>query len=276
MCFLSRFIGIAVCASGFLTCVPALAVDGVIEINQARAEEGGVSFNDAPGFPVSITQPGSYQLTGNLNVDRTTNAIYIDSRYVTLDLNGFSIIGPVKCTPGTSTCSPAGTGGKSGISVSNNTHYLTIKNGTVTGTGSVGVYCSNADACMIENLTVSHNSFTGIVGGSRSSIRNCRVHSNGSDGVSARANTVVDNNMISLNGGRGLWARYEGVIATSNVFYRNATTEIDMNSVITAIGGNSFDPVVTGNWFDNYSKMTEISKNMCIDGSAPYTNCTGL
>ena len=31
---------------------PALAVDGVIEINQARAAAGNVTVGDAPGFPV--------------------------------------------------------------------------------------------------------------------------------------------------------------------------------------------------------------------------------
>ena len=276
MRFLSRLIGVSVCVTGFFTCMPAMAIDGVIEINQARAEEGSVSFGDDPGFPVSLTKPGSYRLTGNLNVERTTNAIFIDSRYVTLDLNGFSIIGPVTCTPGTSTCSPSGSGGKGGISMSNSSHFLTIKNGTITGTGGTGIFCSNADACTIENLTVSHNASTGIAGGHRSSIRNCSVHSNGGDGISATDSSIVDNNMINLNGGRGLYARSSGNIVTSNVFYRNGTTEIDMNSVITAIGGNSFDPVVNGNWFDNNSKMTEISPNLCIDGSAPYTNCTGL
>src|SRR5438046_162421 len=40
------------------------ASDGVVEINQARALAGGVTRGDAPGFPVTISQPGSYRLTG--------------------------------------------------------------------------------------------------------------------------------------------------------------------------------------------------------------------
>ena len=50
-----------------LTCIGA-ASDGVIEINQARALQGGVTEGDTPGFPVTISQSGSYRLTGNLTV----------------------------------------------------------------------------------------------------------------------------------------------------------------------------------------------------------------
>src|SRR5271156_5439677 len=47
---------------------PAWAVDGVIEINQASAKAGGVTPGDTPLFPVTLSQPGSYRLTGNLDV----------------------------------------------------------------------------------------------------------------------------------------------------------------------------------------------------------------
>ena len=39
----------------------ALAADGVIEINQARARAGGVSADDEPGFPVTPSRSGSYR-----------------------------------------------------------------------------------------------------------------------------------------------------------------------------------------------------------------------
>ena len=84
---------IAVCLSWLAS--PALAVDGVVEINQARAEAGGVTATDTPGFPVTIDQSGSYRLTGNLTVSSaTTEAIEVRDDRVTIDLNGFSIVGP--------------------------------------------------------------------------------------------------------------------------------------------------------------------------------------
>jgi len=52
---------------------------------------------DAAGFPVTISEVGSYRLTGNLSIG-STDAIEITADNVTLDLNGFLIIGP-ECGP---------------------------------------------------------------------------------------------------------------------------------------------------------------------------------
>ncbi len=86
------------------TASSAYAVDGVIEINQTRANAGSITPGDNPGFPVTINQPGSYRLTGNLvvsaadvteqNCDPSGTAgcvIDINSSNVSLDLNGFEI-----------------------------------------------------------------------------------------------------------------------------------------------------------------------------------------
>ena len=75
------------------------AVDGIVLIDQSHALAGGITPGDAAGFPVTISQPGSYRLSGNLIVpDMNTTAIVITADGVTLDLNGFSIMGPVVCT----------------------------------------------------------------------------------------------------------------------------------------------------------------------------------
>ena len=84
------------------------AVDGVILIDQNRALAGGVTKDDAPGFPVTISQARSYRLSGNLTVpDANTTAIFINAINVTIDLNGFSIIGPTVCVgaPVVTSCS---------------------------------------------------------------------------------------------------------------------------------------------------------------------------
>ena len=67
---------------------PAFAVNGVAEINQTSVNAGG-------GFPVTISQPGSYVLTSDLVVpDANTTGVSIQTADVTLDMNGFSI----RCT----------------------------------------------------------------------------------------------------------------------------------------------------------------------------------
>ena len=58
---------IPLCVVLVLSSVTSLhAGDGRIEINEARAFAGGVTAGDAPGFPVTLDQGGSYLLTGNL------------------------------------------------------------------------------------------------------------------------------------------------------------------------------------------------------------------
>jgi hypothetical protein len=83
-------------ASGFglaaLSAAPCLAVDGVVEINEARALAGDVTPGDTPGFPVTLSRPGSYRLTSRLATSsKSTTAILVTSDDVTLDLNGFTI-----------------------------------------------------------------------------------------------------------------------------------------------------------------------------------------
>lgn len=65
----------------------AFAADGQVLINQATVMAAG-------GFPYRITQPGSYKLSGNLAVPPGLDGVDITADSVTLDLNGFSIIGP--------------------------------------------------------------------------------------------------------------------------------------------------------------------------------------
>jgi hypothetical protein len=88
---------------------PAFAVDGVILINQATVMAAG-------GFPYKITQSGSYKLSGNLVVAASgTDGIDIMASNVSIDLNRFTISGPVTCTGVGSGISCVGSGG-TGIS----------------------------------------------------------------------------------------------------------------------------------------------------------------
>ena len=89
----------------------ARAGDGVIEINQARALAGGITPADTAGFPVEINAPGSYILTSDLIVSGVdTIGIQALTSEVTLDLNGFRIVGPVTCTGAGATLSCSATG----------------------------------------------------------------------------------------------------------------------------------------------------------------------
>jgi hypothetical protein len=189
----------------------AWAVDGVVDINQARALAGGVSPGDAAGFPVTISQAGSYRLTGNLTVpDADTTAISITADNVSVDLNGFTIQGPVACIgqPVTS-CSPGG----SGIGIDGGGHSaLTVRNGVIRGMGGAGAVL--AVASRFENVTAESNGSHGISG----------VPS-GSPGPKA---TTVIGCIASRNGGVGISVT-GGVHDSSAAF--NSSTGIDAETV---------------------------------------------
>ena len=84
-----------------LLAAPALATDGVLEINQTCAVPTGCFPGDTPGFPVTITSTssvagaGSFRLTSNLTTtDLNVDGIFISSSRITLDFNGFSLRPP--------------------------------------------------------------------------------------------------------------------------------------------------------------------------------------
>lgn len=183
------------------------AVDGVIEINQAKVEAGG-------GFPFVIGQPGSYRLTGNLTVDASTTAIRITAMNVTIDLNGFAIIGPTVCsgTPPITpfTCTPTGSGG--GIVAEGSSETTTVLNGTVRGMGGAGI----------------------SVGG-HSRVEGVHAISNGGGGIGASFSSVIASNVADANGGPGI-SLGSGCTVTGNTVNGNGADGISAQSGSTVIG----------------------------------------
>jgi hypothetical protein len=149
-------IGGWVVAWALVIAMPVMAGDGVLEINQTCATETGCFPGDAPGFPVTLNESGSFALTGNLFVDVEATAIEVGARPVDLDLNGFTIEGRGRAIQDLANGSSSGfvrvhggsIKGRSGISLSEGT----IENLMVT-TDADGVLC---DTCMITNSIIVH------------------------------------------------------------------------------------------------------------------------
>jgi hypothetical protein len=213
------------------------AVDGVVLIDQSHALSGNITPGDTPGFPVTISQPGSYKLSGNLTVaDADTTAILITSEFVTLDLNGFSISGPVVCTQFPTTCPAAGKG--SGIQANMGfpgPRAIRILNGTVHGMGNFGIVMSG-DSTFVEGVSADGNAGGGIeVAGTvvRSgasgngafgilavTVLNSNATENVGDGIILDASGGVGmDNVASFNGGRGILA--QNATVTGNAIVRN-------------------------------------------------------
>ncbi len=154
-------------------------------------------------FPLVISATGSYVLTSNITVpDVNTTAISVQADNVTIDLNGFSIQGPVVCTgaPVTS-CSPTG----SGIGVdANGRSGVTLRDGLIQGMGSNGA--SLGAGYRFENVTATNNGGSGLVaGGGNGTAIGCIAKSNRASGLDM-ARGSVQNSTAEFNGGVGIGA----------------------------------------------------------------------
>jgi hypothetical protein len=176
----------------------ALAVDGVIEINQTKALAGLVTPTDAPLFPVTIDSQGSYRLTSDLIVD-SGKVIEILTDHVSLDLNGFSIA----CRPpiGAAGCPDAGGLLASGIDA-NGRSNISIANGSVRSIGGFGIQAGHH--CRLQNLRVLGNLFGGLELGSFCVLEGVDASENGGNaGISAASATTVRGCTAANNAGAG-------------------------------------------------------------------------
>ncbi len=197
------------------------AADGVIEINQAIVEANG-------GFPYVISEPGSYKLSDNLTVpDENTSAIEVQADDVTVDLNGFAIIGPVQCIAenGSVSCSPEGTG--VGIQAQSDVFPTVVRNGSVRGMGFAGVRIASG---RVEGVRALENGSRGISSAS-GIVRGCLAELNGGAGIILSApGSVVEHSIALFNGAGG------GIVLGGGVVRGNASDSIGV--VNGAVLGN--------------------------------------
>ena len=238
-----------------LGCIPAFAVDGVVLINQSQALAGNVTPGDTPGFPVTLSQAGSYRLTGDLIVpDANTTAIRITADHVTLDLNGFAIVGPTVCTSSPANCPPIAQG--IGIQADNGPtadgpRGTKILNGTVRGMGSTGIFITGAGS-VVERVVVDSNGGGGVAGSVIESsatrngtfgilatiVRDCYVTDNHDIGIQLDGiGGVATGNIASFNGSHGILSP-NGTVS-GNTAVRNAAFGISATCP-SSIAGNTF------------------------------------
>lgn len=202
----------AMAALALAVSAPAFAVDGVVEINQAKVTAAG-------GFPFTISSSGSYRLTGNLTGDGTHDVIDITASQVTLDLNGFTIC----CTIG------------SGINASG-VGSITVLNGavTTTGTGPSAWAINLGQGSRVEGVHADSNTYVGILVGDDSVVRNSTANNiSGAFGIVSGNNCVLSGNTANGNG-YGILATGSNSQISNNTANNNSTVGIN-----TATGTNS-------------------------------------
>jgi len=145
--------------------------DGPVIITQAKALAGNVTPHEAPGFPVSITAPGSYRLGSDLDVTAERNGILVTSANVSIDLDGFALNG--MDTPQTRVA-------LNGIVAGIDASILSVRNGTIMGFTKSGIFAPTVEIVAFDDLQI-------VV--------------NGADGIRVSGWARVTNSTISLNSG---------------------------------------------------------------------------
>jgi hypothetical protein len=137
------------------------------------------------GFPIQINGSpgmgsGSYVFSQDITIPGGCgdNGIEITVSDVEIDLNGFTLRGAA--------------GSLTGITdLSSSPQRVTIRNGTVTGWGSDGVFLPSTTQTEVAGVTASSNAGYGIYV-SGGSVSDCQVRSNGSVGLIAYSSSVAN------------------------------------------------------------------------------------
>jgi hypothetical protein len=167
-------------------------------------------------LPYTIDMAGSYYLTRNLIGTTGMPGIVINASDVTVDLNGFSLIG----APGS----------LDGITVSNNhTYNITVRNGTIRDWDGTGVEADNAENSQFMDLKVFTNAASGLRVGNRSLVENCVVGKNmGTYGLQAGSGCVV-RKCVSEHNSEG-FDLGTGTIASDCTAFQNTLRGFDVGT----------------------------------------------
>ena len=131
---------------------------------------------DSPaGFPIVLSQPGSYYLAENIAGVDGKNGIEISADNVSLDLSGFTIAG-------------SGAASLNGIRVTAAYVNVRVSNGTVHGWGQTGIL-SPAYGSRFHDLIVYETGGNGITISGHTTLTDCTVSYSGGEGIQIVAGT---------------------------------------------------------------------------------------
>ncbi len=193
-------------------------------------------------LPFTIDECGRYFLTRCLTGVSGSNGITIQNGVddVTLDLNGFSLIG----VPGSLT----------GIALPGSNQSVTIHNGSVRGWDQDGIGMSQTvTGLLLDGLHVTASADDGILLGGGVRVRDCTVESNGGDGIFAFGceAAVISGCIVRLNGDVGVRVDGGDVTIRSSSLSDNTTNGIELTKggivLDCAVNDNGHNGIEAGN-----------------------------
>ncbi len=217
---------------------PAGPVTGTMKTLVEVEPRIAINATNTPGDADSlfkITQRGSYYLTGNIAGVAAKHGIEIVASGVTLDLNGFDLVGVAASLDGVS------------VSVFPLTN-IAVVNGSVRNWGDEGVDLGtfSANTCRVEGVLASGNAGNGILTGSGCTVSNCTAYLNTANGIGAGAGCTVSNCSTRAN-------TFDGIVCSSSCVIRDNTC--------TSNGNGAGD----GAGIHATSNANRIERNNCTD-----------
>lgn len=160
--------------------------------------------------PFTITQSGSYYLTGNLTGSSFQSGITITANNVTLDLMGFTLAGVPDSLRG--------------ITAVGAVRNLTIRNGLVAYWAQSGVdlnYSGDGVGALVEAVHAFSNGLHGIRVPAKGVVRDCLATHNMSNGIMAATYSRIENNYVAENRGLGIRVTSSGATIQNNTAFLN-------------------------------------------------------
>ena len=216
-------------------------------------------------LPYTIASPGFYFIAKDLVCVAGNHGIEITADNVTLDLMGFSLVGP------------GGSGSHSGIYM-NGRANVEIRNGTVKNFADEGIdeFSSAGTGHRIINIRVKDNNSRGIIlSGKSHLVEKCTAVSNGGYGIYASSGSTITGNTCYLNLGDGIYA-HNGSTVTGNTCFDNGTRGILTSEGCTITGNTCYDNGSAATHHGIYAgKGSTIIGNTCHNNSGYGINLGG-
>lgn len=222
-------------AIGLVLASSLIRAGGKIEINQVCVADGCFA-GDFPGYPITISSPGSYRLTSGLLVGNGQTAIYIDSDQVSLDLAGFSLRGSFGCAGPLPICSPDT--GETGIWVDDDRINVTIANGAIRGMASAGIRALGALNLRVAEVAI-HDCGNGIVASDSSGygiVESVIVGRSAFAGIRATEGIQIRDSQFINNFAQGA----DGGACIRNVFRDNGDGQTGVEETCDILMGNNY------------------------------------
>jgi len=218
------------------TAKPLAEIEPRIAVNTANTPGAGSTL-------FNITQPGSYYLTGNIDVPDGRTAISITASGVRLDLGGFRI---------------AAIGALAALGITNFGSAVTgieIRNGSIVGMGDGGISLSNVDGVVVEDIVVLAASNVGIrvgagarltrvvclgcaqdgiVTGTGGAVLDCTARGNGMNGIRVGFESLVEACICGSNTLAGIQTVGTACVVRACIATGNGTHGIVAGSVVAA------------------------------------------